>query len=201
MLHLRPSNCWRHDNGGESRDARFHKRHGRGYSSGTILHARRCADQGRYVRGPTRPMHFGALSSQCARSACVWRRSYNSGLARWHPRCSLIADFAGAFMQRSPLSLLPARGWLVADQLKEAPNGEFWQAATANLLMIHGAAAMIALLLLGGLFPSHIVRAWRGRLNRMSGSVMVFCNTVLIVTAFGLYYLGSECQSALEWVP
>lgn len=51
---------------------------------------------------------------------------------------------------------------------------------------------MIALLLLGGLFPSHIVRAWRGRLNRMSGSVMVFCNTVLIVTAFGLYYLGSE---------
>ena len=83
-------------------------------------------------------------------------------------------------------------GWLVADQLKEAPNGEFWQAATANLLMIHGAAAVIALLLLGGLFPSHIVRAWRGRLNRMSGSVMVFCNTVLIVTAFGLYYLGSE---------
>jgi hypothetical protein len=100
MLHLRPSNCWRHDNGGESRDARFHKRHGRGYSSGTILHARRCADQGSYVRGPTRRMHFGALSSQCARSACVWRRSYNSGLARWHPRCSLIADFAGAFMQR-----------------------------------------------------------------------------------------------------
>jgi hypothetical protein len=83
-------------------------------------------------------------------------------------------------------------GWLVADQLKETPNGEFWQAATANLLMIHGGAAMIALLLLGGLFPSHIVRAWRGRLNRMSGSVMVFCNTVLIVTAFGLYYLGSE---------
>ena len=35
-------------------------------------------------------------------------------------------------------------GWLVADQLKEAPNGEFWQAATANLLMIHVAAAMIA---------------------------------------------------------
>jgi len=75
---------------------------------------------------------------------------------------------------------------------RSAQRRIFWQAATANLLMIHGAAAMIALLLLGGLFPSHIVRAWRGRLNRMSGSVMVFCNTVLIVTAFGLYYLGSE---------
>ena len=28
--------------------------------------------------------------------------------------------------------------WLIADQLKETPSGEFWQAATANLLMVHG---------------------------------------------------------------
>ena len=87
--------------------------------------------------------------------------------------------------------------WLAADQLKELPNGEFWQAATANLLMLHGGAAMITLLLLGGLFPSHIARAWRGRLNRVSGSVMVFSNAVLIVTAFGLYYLGSETTRPL----
>jgi hypothetical protein len=82
--------------------------------------------------------------------------------------------------------------WLAADQLKQSPDGEFWQAAIANLLMIHGGAAMIMLLLLGGLIPSHVVRAWRGRFNRLSGSVMVFCNAVLVVTAFGLYYLGSE---------
>jgi hypothetical protein len=82
--------------------------------------------------------------------------------------------------------------WLAADQLKETPSGEFWQAATANLLMIHGGVAMITLLLLGGLFSIHIARAWRGRLNRVSGSVMIFCNAILVVTAFGLYYLGSE---------
>jgi hypothetical protein len=82
--------------------------------------------------------------------------------------------------------------WLAADQLKETPNGEFWQAATANLLMVHGGVAMITLLLLGGLFSSHITRTWRTRLNRVSGSVMVVCNAVLIVTDFGLYYLGSE---------
>jgi hypothetical protein len=82
--------------------------------------------------------------------------------------------------------------WLAADQLKETPSGEFWQAATANLLMVHGGAAIITLLLLGGLFSSHIARTWRTRLNRVSGIVMVFCNAVLIVTAFGLYYLGSE---------
>jgi|ERR1700722_8231723 hypothetical protein len=87
--------------------------------------------------------------------------------------------------------------WLGADQLKESLNGEFWQAAAANLLMIHGGAAMITLLLLGALFPNHIARAWRGRLNRVSGSVMLVCNAILIATAFGLYYLGSEATRPL----
>jgi hypothetical protein len=82
--------------------------------------------------------------------------------------------------------------WLIADQLKNTPNGEFWQAAIANLLMAHGGAAMVTLLLLGALFPIHIARAWQGRLNRISGAIMITFNVVLIVTAFGLYYLGSE---------
>ena len=82
--------------------------------------------------------------------------------------------------------------WLIADQLKDSPNGEFWQAAIANLLMAHGGAAMMTLLLLGALFPIHIARAWQGRLNRISGAIMIIFNVVLIVTAFGLYYLGSE---------
>ena len=51
---------------------------------------------------------------------------------------------------------------------------------------------MLTLLLLGALFPIHMARAWRGRLNRVSGSIMVVCNAVLIMTAFGLYYLGAE---------
>lgn len=82
--------------------------------------------------------------------------------------------------------------WLLADQLKNSANGEFWQATAANLLMAHGGAAMVTLLLLGALFPVHIARAWRGRLNRVSGAAMITFNVVLIVTAFGLYYLGSE---------
>jgi hypothetical protein len=82
--------------------------------------------------------------------------------------------------------------WLIADQLKDSPGGEFWQTTAANLLMAHGGAAMVTLLLLGALFPVHIARAWRGRLNRVSGAIMITFNAVLIVTAFGLYYLGSE---------
>jgi hypothetical protein len=91
-------------------------------------------------------------------------------------------------------ALLFATGaaWLIADQLKDSPSGEFWQATTANLLMIHGGAAMVTLLLLGALFPAHIARAWRGRRNRVSGAIMAATNIALIVTAFGLYYLGSD---------
>jgi hypothetical protein len=82
--------------------------------------------------------------------------------------------------------------WLVADDLKDSANGEFWQAVAADLLMIHGGAAMAALLLLGALIPIHVQRAWRGRLNRVTGIAMASANALLIVTAFGLYYAGSD---------
>jgi hypothetical protein len=82
--------------------------------------------------------------------------------------------------------------WLLADQLKDGPNGELWQAAGANLLMVHGGVAMATLLLLGALFPLHMQRAWRAHKNRMTGIAMVTLNTILVVTSFGLYYLGSE---------
>jgi hypothetical protein len=35
-------------------------------------------------------------------------------------------------------------------------------------------------------------RGWRSKRNRLSGTVMATLNVVLIVTAFGLYYLGSD---------
>ena len=59
--------------------------------------------------------------------------------------------------------------WLIADQLKDSASGDFWQEAAANLLMVHGGAAIVILLLLGALFPTHIARAWRSRLNRVLG--------------------------------
>ncbi len=82
--------------------------------------------------------------------------------------------------------------WLVADQLKTSENGELWQAIAANTLMLHGMTAMIALVLLGALIPLHIQRSWRAGKNRITGSVMVGTNAVLVVTASGLYYAGSD---------
>jgi hypothetical protein len=82
--------------------------------------------------------------------------------------------------------------WLAADRMKESAEGEIWQESASYLLMLHGGAAMLTLMLLGALVPVHIGRAWRAKRNRTTGIVMAVCNVVLIATAFGLYYLASE---------
>ncbi len=83
-------------------------------------------------------------------------------------------------------------GWIVADRLKDPESGEFWQGFAANMLMVHGGAAMIALVMVGSLLPNHIIRAWRAKRNRIAGIGMLGINLILTATAFGLYYLGSE---------
>ncbi len=95
--------------------------------------------------------------------------------------------------------LLTGAAWLVADWQKDA--GEAWQQASANLLMIHGGAAMLALMALGALIPLHLLRAWHARKNLVSGITVASVNAVLIVTAFGLYYLGSEAvRPWISWI-
>ncbi|HEX7920855.1 MAG TPA: hypothetical protein VF583_07870 [Bradyrhizobium sp.] len=97
--------------------------------------------------------------------------------------------------------LLTGAGWLVADWQKNAAADEIWQQAAANLLMVHGGVAMLALLTLGALIPVHLLRAWRSRKNLISGSIMAAFNAVLILTAFGLYYLGSEqVRPWMSWI-
>src|ERR1700756_811962 len=82
--------------------------------------------------------------------------------------------------------------WFVADRLKDPLAGDAWQEVAAKALMVHGGMAMLALLLIGALVPLHALRAWRAKLNIVTGIVMAVINAVLILTAFGLYYLGSE---------
>ena len=97
--------------------------------------------------------------------------------------------------------LLSGAGWLVADYQKDISGDEIWQQSIATLLMVHGGTAMLALLLLGALVPLHLMRGWRARKNRISGSVMATLNAALIVTAFGLYYLGAETlRPWMSWI-
>ena len=96
-------------------------------------------------------------------------------------RYSLYAAFAAL--------VLTGAGWLLADWQKDIVGDELWQQIAANMLMVHGGTAMLALLLLGALIPVHMRRSWRSGKNLVSGSAMAAFNAVLIVTAFGLYYL------------
>ena len=99
-------------------------------------------------------------------------------------RRALYAVFAFLFLTGSV--------WCVADWRKNVAGDDFWQTTAAWLLMLHGGGAMVILLLLGALLPLHAQRGWRGRKNRSSGVVMLTLNGALMVTAFGLYYVGSE---------
>jgi hypothetical protein len=88
--------------------------------------------------------------------------------------------------------LITGIAWLAADQWKDSATGETWQAIAASMLMLHGGTAMVALVLLGALIPLHLQRSWRAGKNRVTGTIMATFNTALIVTAFGLYYAGSD---------
>jgi cytochrome c biogenesis protein CcdA len=113
----------------------------------------------------------------------------------------LNPSFRFAIYTAFAVLLLTGAGWLVADWQKDISSAEIWQQTVAYMLMVHGGAAMVVLLMLGALIPLHVLRAWRSRKNRVSGSLMVTFNTVLIVTAFGLYYLGSEMvRPWMSWI-
>jgi hypothetical protein len=98
-------------------------------------------------------------------------------------RYALYAAFAVLFITGAV--------WLVADSLKDSAS-EFWQQAAATLLMLHGGGAMITLMMLGALVPMHMRYGWRSGKNLVTGITVATVNAALIVTAFGLYYLGSE---------
>ena len=100
--------------------------------------------------------------------------------------------FRGALYAVASALLVTGAAWLLVDRLKPIDLTEMWQRAAASLLMLHGGAAMLMLLLLGALVPMHVAVAWRRGKNRVTGSMMVVSNAMLIATAFALYYSGSE---------
>jgi hypothetical protein len=104
----------------------------------------------------------------------------------------LEASFRWTVYGAAAALFVTGAAWLAADALKDGPTGDAWQEIGANLLMVHGGAAMAMLMVFGALFPSHIRRGWRARKNRLSGGAMVTLNGLLIATAFGLYYSGSD---------
>lgn len=68
-------------------------------------------------------------------------------------------------------------------------------------LKVHGAAAMLVLVILGTLIPLHMKRGWTVKLNRSNGIVLISVNLGLITTGYLLYYAGGETfRNISSWI-
>jgi hypothetical protein len=80
-------------------------------------------------------------------------------------------------------------------------TGAAWEVlppvAAASLVMkIHGAAAMLMLVLLGALFTHHVPAGWASNKNRKTGPLLLGALIWLALSGYLLYYAGSE---SLRW--
>jgi uncharacterized membrane protein len=62
----------------------------------------------------------------------------------------------------------------------------------SQLLKLHGAAAMLALISFGGLLAAHVLPALKRPENRNAGITLLACAGILTLTGWGLYYVGDE---------
>lgn len=94
----------------------------------------------------------------------------------------------------STLLWLSGSCWLYYAYLAPAqdPFGSGTHPAQPLLLELHGAAAMAFLVLFGTLLPTHVEPGWRQRRHRFSGLSLVVASAVLVLSGWGLYYLGEE---------
>ena len=71
-------------------------------------------------------------------------------------------------------------------------------------LRLHGACAMLMLLVLGSLLPVHVRRGWHLRKNLLAGWTLGLLACALIVSGYALYYVAGEATrpwlSACHWV-
>jgi len=124
-------------------------------------------------------------------------RSAAAGPIRLPPQqeATLLAVLAG----------LVASGavWLIYHHLLPARADMGTRPAEAWSLRLHGGLAMAVLVLVGMLLASHVRSAWRRRLNRGSGGLMLGAIAVLTVTGYLLYYAGSpalrDAVSVVHW--
>ena len=103
-------------------------------------------------------------------------------------RRTFYVVFAGLFLSGAL--------WLLAGGRNPGAGPSWAGDLPESLLKLHGAAAMLFLILLGAFATQHIQALWRGRKNRLTGLLMVTVNAGLVVTAYGLYYSGSDLVRA-----
>ena len=93
--------------------------------------------------------------------------------------------------------------WLVARYVLQAPD-DAPNPLAVWLMRIHGAIAMLALMLIGTLVTAHVLPALRRRCNRWTGASLIAAVVVLTLTGYALFYAGNEWARSLasitHWV-
>jgi len=86
-------------------------------------------------------------------------------------------------------------------------HGEFGETPSpleSWCLRVHGASAMLVLVVLGSLLPVHVRRGWHQRRNLLAGIVLGSAAMLLIASGYALYYFGGEETrpwiSAFHWL-
>lgn len=75
-----------------------------------------------------------------------------------------------------------------------------WMLTERRLLITHGVAASVSLVVVGGLLPLHIRLAWRTRRNLLSGLVTLSLMGLLGVSGLLLYYSGEDWRDGVRWL-
>ena len=103
------------------------------------------------------------------------------------------------------LLLLSGFGWLVAHYFLASAGqfGEVHHASEPWWLRLHGAAATGFLIVSGTLLPVHVAPALHWGKNRMTGVLMLAVVALLVLTAYGLYYVVGDSwrawMSTIHW--
>jgi hypothetical protein len=96
--------------------------------------------------------------------------------------------------------------WAWLHRLDEAGHvSGSWHEWTPSLMKVHGFAAVGFVLLLGTLLPVHVRHSWHAKRNRANGAFFLSSVSVLTLSGYALYYLGSEnlracCSNIHFWL-
>lgn len=99
-------------------------------------------------------------------------------------------------------SWLTGTAWFTLHQWVriEGEFGEEHSAWEPLLIKIHGGSAMFMMVFYGYLLASHVPTGLRSKRNRFLGLTLTYGIAFMILTAYGLYYIGGESfRTLVSW--
>jgi uncharacterized membrane protein len=107
-------------------------------------------------------------------------------LANWHLKTVYIG-----YLWVSVSGLL----WFISHDILQAEPNDFQRWS----LILHGAGSFIATMIFGSIAAQHLIMGWKMQRNRISGITLFSVFSVLILTAFLLYYGSEEMHDYVRW--